>query len=91
MFMFTLLCGASKGFMKAFQGFDSLFTYIPLDIFIAIYVNKLFRNPEILFNGMSKNDFRDLLNFATKESYFTLVYGVTMRSLLGPILACIFL
>ena len=48
--------------------------------------------------GISKNDFRDLLNLATKESFFTFnnkfyiqVDGVAMGSPLGPILANILL
>ena len=52
----------------------------------------------VLIKGISKNDFRDLLNLATKESFFTFnnkfyiqVDGVAMGSPLGPILANIFL
>ena len=51
-----------------------------------------------MVKGISKNDFRDLLNFATKESFFTFnnkfyiqVDGVAMGFPLGPILANIFL
>ena len=51
-----------------------------------------------MVKGISKNDFRDLLNLATKESFFTFnnkfyiqVDGVAMGSPLGPILANIFL
>ena len=51
-----------------------------------------------MVKGISKNDFRDLLNLATKESFFTFnnkfyiqVDGVAMGSLLGPISANIFL
>ena len=56
------------------------------------------KTPDALVKGISKNDFRDLLNLATKESFFTFnnkfyiqVDGVAMGSLLGPILANIFL
>ena len=50
-----------------------------------------------MVKGISKNDFRDLQNLATKESFFTFnkfytqVDGVAMGSPLGPILANIFL
>ena len=46
---------------------DALFTNIPLDETIDICVKKLFQTPETLVKGISKNDFRDLLNLATKE------------------------
>ena len=77
---------------------DALFTNIPLDETIDICVKKLFKTPDALVKGISKNDFRDLLNLATKESFFTFnnkfyiqVDGVAMGSPLGPILANIFL
>ena len=79
---------------------DALLTKIPLceTIDIDICAKKLFQNPEILVKGISKNDFRDLLHLATKESFFTFnnkfyiqVYGVAMGSPLGIILANIFL
>ena len=50
-----------------------------------------------MVKGISKNDFRDLQNLATKESFFTFnkfytqVDGVAMGYPLGPILANIFL
>ena len=50
---------------------DALFTNIPLDETINICVKKLFKIPDTLVKGMSKNDFRHLLNLATKESFFT--------------------
>ena len=50
---------------------DALFINIPLDETIDICVKKLFQNPETLVKGISKNDFRDLLNLAKKESFFT--------------------
>ena len=77
---------------------DALFTNIPLDETIDICVKKLFKTLDTLVKGISKNDFRDLLNLATKESFFTFnnkfyiqVDGVAMGSPLGPILANIFL
>ena len=71
---------------------DALFTNIPLDETIDICVKKLFKTLGTLVKGISKNDFRDLLNLATKESFFTLnnkfyiqVGSVAMRCHLGPI------
>ena len=76
---------------------DVLFTNIPLDETIHICVKKLFKIQATLVKGISKNDFRDLLNLATKESFFTFNYkfyiqvdGVATGSSLGPILAKIF-
>ena len=73
---------------------DALFTNILLDV----YVKKLFKTSDTLVKGISKNDFRDLLNLGTKESFSTFnskfyvqVDGVAMGSPLGPILANIFL
>ena len=73
---------------------DTLFTNIPSDKTIDICVKKLFQTPETLVEGISKNDFRDLLNFATKELFFRFnnkfyIYldGVAMGFPLGPILA----
>ena len=55
------------------------------------------QTPETLVKGISKNDFRDLLNLATKESLFTFnnkfyiqANGVTMGSPLVPIFFIIF-
>ena len=50
---------------------DSLFTNIPLDETIGICLNKLFQNPKTSVNRISKNDFCDLLNLATKEPAIT--------------------
>ena len=77
---------------------DTLFTNIPLDETIDICVKKVFKTPDTLVEGISKNDFRDLLNLASKESFFAFnnkfyiqVDGVAMGSPLDPILANIFL
>ena len=77
---------------------DAIFTNIPVDKTIDIAVKKLFKTPDTLVKGISKNYFRDLLNLATKESFFTFnnkfyiqVDGVAMGCPLGPILANIFL
>ena len=77
---------------------DALFTNIPLNKTIDVCVKKLFKTPATLVKGISKNDFRDLLTLATRESFFTFnnkfcveVDGVAMGSPLGPLLADIFL
>ena len=76
----------------------ALFTNILLDETIDICIKKLFKTPDTLVKGLSKNDFRDFLNLATKESFFTFnnkfyiqVDRVAMGSPLGSILANIFL
>ena len=43
---------------------DALSTNIPLDETIDTCLKKLFKTPYTLVKGISKNDFRDLLNFA---------------------------
>ena len=77
---------------------DALFTNIPLDETIDICVKILFKTPDTLVKGISTNNFRDLLNLATKESFFAFninfyiqVDGVAIGSPLGPILANFFL
>ena len=76
---------------------ESLFTKIPLDKTIDISVENLYNDNENPPN-ISKHDFRNLLNIATKESFFTFnnnYYkqedGVAMGSPLGPALANIFM
>ena len=77
---------------------DALFPNIPLDETIDNCVMKLFKTLDTLVKGISENDFHDLLNLATKDSFFTFnnkfyiqVDGVAIGSPLGPILANIFL
>ena len=50
---------------------DSLFANLPLDETIDICLKKLFKTPDTLVKGISKTDFRDLLNLDTMESIFT--------------------
>ena len=76
---------------------DSLFTNIPLDETIDIYINQLFENTDTV-EGFKKSELKQLLCLATKESYFIfngLLYkqidGVAMGSPLGPSLANAFL
>ena len=88
----------SRTFEYPIFNYSTLFTNIPLDETIDICVEKLFKIPDTLIKGISKNDYRDLLNLATKESFFTFsnkfyiqVHVAAMGSPLGPILANIFL
>ena len=60
---------------------DALFTNIPLDETIDICIKKLFKTPDTLIKGISKNDFRDLLNLANKESF--LMFPFTSRGKLA--------
>ena len=48
---------------------DSLFTNIPLDETIDIYINQLFENTDTV-EGFKKSELKQLLCLATKESYF---------------------
>ena len=77
---------------------DSSFTNLSLDETIDICLKKLFRTPDTLVKGISKNDFSDLLNLVTMESIFTFYNkfyiqadGVAMGSHLSPRLTNIFL
>ena len=49
---------------------DALFTNIPLDETTDICIKNFFQTLETLVKGISKTDFCDLLNLATKESFF---------------------
>ena len=76
---------------------DSLFTNIPLEETINICVDNLYNDNENPPN-IPKHDFRNLLNIATKETFFMFnniyykqVDGVAMGSPLGPALANIFM
>ena len=48
---------------------DALFTSIPLDETINICVNELYKDKELV-NNLSKNDLKDLLELACKDSVF---------------------
>ena len=76
---------------------DSLFTNIPLNEAINICVDNLYNDNENT-PIISKHYFCNLLNIATKESFFLFnnkyykhVDGVAMESLLGRTLANIFM
>ena len=73
---------------------DAFITNNPLDETIDIYLKNLFKTPDTLVEGISENDFRSLLNSATKESFFMFdnmfciqVDDVAMGHPLGPIWA----
>ena len=76
---------------------ESLFTNIPLDETIENCINDLFTNNDAVHNFI-KEDLKELLKFATFESFFTFnnehysqLDGVAMGSPLGPTLANAFL
>ena len=73
--------------------FLSFFTNISLDETIDICIKKSFETPDTLLKGISQNDFCDLRNLATKESFFAFskFYIQVDGSPLGPILANILL
>ena len=76
---------------------DSFFTNIPLDETIDICFDNLYNGNENA-SKITKHDFRNLLNIATKESLFTFnkkcykqVHGVAIGSPLGLALTNIFM
>ena len=83
-------------FMASFD-IDSLFTNLPLDETIEFCIKKTFGRKH-KFKGLTRNDFRTLLEFATKDAlilfngkYYEQIDGVSMGSPLGPTLANVFL
>ena len=93
-----MLYQAERKLKMASLDVDSSFTNLSLDETIDICLKKLFRTPDTLVKGISKNDFSDLLNLVTMESIFTFnnkfyiqADGVGMGSPLSPILTNIFL
>ena len=86
-----------KLFMASFD-VEALFTNIPLDETIEICVNKLYKRRNMKIKELSRDQFKNLLELATKESLFLFdgicyqqIDGVAMGSPLGPTLANIFL
>ena len=76
---------------------DSLFTNLPLDETIELCVKKTF-NRKKKFKGLTRVEFKKLLEFATKDAlilfngkYYEQTDGVAMGSPLGPTLANVFL
>ena len=75
---------------------DSLFTNIPLEGTIDVFVDNLYNDNENLPN-IPKHNFRNLLNIATKETFFMVnnkyykqIDGVAVGFPLGPALGNIF-
>ena len=75
----------------------SLFTNVPLVETIDICVSKLFQNNDSV-HGFTRNEFKQLLLFATQQSHFLFngnvfdqIDGVAMGSPLAPVLADIFM
>ena len=60
---------------------DSLFTNIPLDETIDICVNQLFENADTV-EGFKNSELKQLLCFATKESYF-IFNGLLYKQIAG--------
>ena len=97
-FVQTLLSipDADQYIMASFD-VTSLFTNVPLDETIDIILQMLFEVNETV-NGLNKNQFRNLLELATKDIMFYFngklykqIDGVAMGSPLGPTLANIFM
>ena len=81
----------------AYFGIDSLFINVPIDETIDTSIKILFGRKK-KYNGFSREQFKKLLGFAVKKSFFLFngtyyeqVDGVAMGSPLGPTLANIFL
>ena len=87
-------CKQDPNLYMASLDVDSLFTKIPLDETIDICIDSLCKDDENT-PKIPKDVFRNLLNLATKQPFFTFNYkfydGVAMGSPLGPALANIFL
>ena len=76
----------------------NLFTQIPLVETIQICTDQLFQTPDTKVAGLSRTDFKHLLELAVKENHFIFnkqlydqMDGVAMGSPLGPTLANSFL
>ena len=86
----------SKLFMASLD-VESLFTNIPLEETITIAVDTLFKDKETV-NKLTKDEFKTLLDLATKESwflfgdtYYNQIDGVAMGNPLGPTMANLFM
>ena len=87
------ICQQDSNLHMASLDINSLFANIPLEETIDICVDNLYNDNENLPN-IPKHNFRNLLNIATKETffmsnnkYYKQVDGVAMGSPLGPALA----
>ena len=77
---------------------ESLYTNIPVKESIDIILNQIFNNDAAIYHGFKRNDFKNLLERALLDSYFSfndVIYkqldGLAMGSPLSPIIANIFL
>ena len=93
----SILDGKDHRLVMASLDVESLFTNIPLDETIDIVTEKVFEN-KVKVNGISKRDFKRLLEISTKGTvfifnghYYKQKDGVAMGSPLGPALANAFL
>ena len=92
------ICQQNSDLYMASLDVDSLFTNIPLDETITLSVESLYSDTSPTVTNICKDDFYNLLNIATKESFFVFndkfykqIDGVAMGSPLGPVLANIFM
>ena len=91
------ICKQDFNFYMTSLDVDWLFTNVPLEGTIGIFVDNLYNYNENPPN-IPKHNFRNLLNIATKETFFMFnnkyykqVDGVAMGSPLGPVLANVFM
>ena len=84
-------------FMCSFD-ISSLYTNIPVSETIEIILDKIFIDANIKYHGMNRVEFRKLLEFICKETYFKFndkiykqIEGLPMGSPISPIAANIFL
>ncbi|MEL7079592.1 MAG: reverse transcriptase domain-containing protein [Cyanobacteria bacterium J06582_2] len=89
---------AATNYVMCSFDIESLFTNIPLKETIDIILQQLFPNPEDIFEGFNRKQFKILLELATSTSTFLFndrlyeqIDGVAMGSPCGPTLANIFL
>ena len=76
----------------------SLFTNVPLQATIQIILDKIFIEPDFIYQGFDREDFEKLLKLAVLDTDFLFdgkhykqIDGVAMGSPLGPVLANIFM
>ena len=92
-----IICEQDAGLFMTSLDVDSLFTNVPLEETIHIFVNELFKGNNRI-HGLNKKQITEMLSLTTKESiilfemaYYTQVNRVGIRSPLGPSLANAFL
>ena len=92
-----IICEQNAGLFMATLDVDSLFTNVPLEETIHIFVNELFKSNSSI-HGLNKKQIIEMLSLTTKESiilfemaYYTQVVRVGIRSPLAPSLANAFL